>query len=235
RSTDAGEIWHLLDQRYDMRVTKVEMTALGRVDLNKYTAVIMPGGNYGSISGGDRLKEWVQQGGVIVAYQEAVQWLRSNGLAFVEFRQEKASDATPARRPYTKREEDRGALQTSGAIFENLLDNGHPIGYGYTRDKMPVFRSGNLYFEPAKNPYATPLLYSSNPLMSGYLHTRYAERVRGSAGAVVSAVGRGKVVAFADNTQFRAFWFGANKLLANAIFFGHTIHPDASERSLPKE
>jgi len=234
RSTDAGEIWHLLDQRYDMRVTKVEMTALGRVDLNKYTAVIMAGGNYGSITGADRLKDWVNQGGTIVAYQEAVQWLRNNGLAFVEFRQEKASETAPARRPYVKREEDRGALQTSGAIFENLLDTGHPIGYGYTRDKMPVFRSGNLYFEPAKNPYATPLLYTPNPLMSGYLNSRYAERVRGSAGAVVSAVGRGRVISFADNTQFRAFWFGANKLLANAIFFGHTIHPDASERSLPK-
>ena len=234
RSTDAGEIWHLLDQRYDIRVTKVEMTALGRVDLNKYTAVIMPGGNYGAIAGADRLKDWVNQGGTIVAYQEAVQWLRSNSLAFVEFRQEKATETAPSRRPYVKREEDRGALQTSGAIFENLLDTGHPIGYGYTRDKMPVFRSGNLYFEPAKNPYATPLLYTATPIMSGYLNARYTERVRGSAGAVVSAVGRGKVISFADNTQFRAFWFGANKLLANAIFFGHTIHPDASERSLPK-
>ncbi|MFQ3351286.1 MAG: hypothetical protein ACI914_000528, partial [Candidatus Marivariicella framensis] len=30
--------------------------------------------------------------------------------------------------------------------------------------------------------------------------------------------GKGKIIMFTDNTQFRAFWYGTNRLLANAIF-----------------
>jgi hypothetical protein len=44
RSTDAGEIWHLLDQRYDMKISKVEVSAFNRADLNRYNVIIMAGG-----------------------------------------------------------------------------------------------------------------------------------------------------------------------------------------------
>ncbi|MCH7785433.1 MAG: hypothetical protein IIB06_08470, partial [Bacteroidetes bacterium] len=36
----------------------------------------------------------------------------------------------------------------------------------------------------------------------------------------VSKLGNGHVIYFTDNTNFRAFWYGTNKLLMNAIFFG---------------
>lgn len=235
QSTDAGEIWHLLDQRYDMKVAKVETGTANRISLNRYNVIIMPSGNYGALSG-DKLKEWVSNGGTLITYQEAVQWARNAGLAFVELRRDKSEDqSTPqARRPYGQLSDDRGALRTSGAVFENLLDISHPLGYGYIRERLPVFRNNNLYFEPARNAYATPLVYTANPLLSGYLNARHNEQIRNSAGAIVSAVGQGRVVSFADNTNLRAFWYGTNKLLANAIFFGHTISGEASERALPK-
>ncbi len=235
RSTDAGEIWHLLDQRYDMRVTKVEASALGRANLDGYNTIILPGGNYGGLGNADRLKDWLHKGGVLITYGEAAQWARSNGLAFVETRRDKAEEQSAAqpRRPYERLNEDRGALQTPGSIFENLLDLSHPLGFGYTRERLPVFREGNFYMEPARNAYATPLVYANNPLLSGYFHSRYQDRARGAAGIVVSALGRGRTISFSDNTNFRAFWYGTNKLLANAIFFGHTIHQEATERSAP--
>jgi len=36
----------------------------------------------------------------------------------------------------------------------------------------------------------------------------------------VKRMGSGRVVAFTDNTNFRAFWYGTNKLLMNVVFFG---------------
>ena len=36
----------------------------------------------------------------------------------------------------------------------------------------------------------------------------------------VQKMGMGRVIVFTDNTNFRAFWYGTNKLLMNAIFFG---------------
>jgi hypothetical protein len=232
RSTDAGEIWHLLDQRYDMKISKVDVSAVNRSNLNRYNVIIMAGGSYSGLSA-DRMKEWVQQGGTLIAYQEAIAWAKNNNISFADFRKEK-NEESGVRRPYGQLKEDSGAQRTSGAIFENMIDITHPIGYGYTRDRIPVFRNNNQYLEPAKNPYATPLIYTANPLMSGYIHARYQERIKQSAGVVVSALGRGRVINFADNTNLRAFWFGTNKLLANAIFFGHTIDAEASEKSAPR-
>ncbi len=39
-------------------------------------------------------------------------------------------------------------------------------------------------------------------------------------GFKVKRVGKGRVLIFTDNTNFRGFWYGTNKLLMNAIFFG---------------
>ncbi|MDG2416050.1 MAG: M14 family zinc carboxypeptidase, partial [Flavobacteriaceae bacterium] len=46
-SYDAGEIWHLFDQRYDMKLTKIDLDYFSRVDLSRYTTLIVPN-MYGS-------------------------------------------------------------------------------------------------------------------------------------------------------------------------------------------
>ena len=35
----------------------------------------------------------------------------------------------------------------------------------------------------------------------------------------INNIGKGKVIYLTDNTNFRAFWYGTNKILMNAIFF----------------
>ncbi len=39
----------------------------------------------------------------------------------------------------------------------------------------------------------------------------------------IGTLEKGKVIYFTDNTNFRAFWYGTNKLLMNAIFFGNEM------------
>jgi hypothetical protein len=43
-----------------------------------------------------------------------------------------------------------------------------------------------------------------------------------------AAMGSGRVIGFTENMAFRAFWFGTNKILMNAIFLGPMISPQAS-------
>ena len=77
--------------------------------------------------------------------------------------------------------------------------------------------------EPSENPYANPLVYTDSPLASGYLHPTNLEGLKNGGVIRISSLGRGRIVGFADNMNFRAFWFGTNKLYLNAIFFGQTI------------
>ena len=134
------------------------------------------------------------------------------------------------RRPYHMASRDNGGSVLGGAIFETTVDLSHPLLYGYRRPNLSVFRRGTLFLEPSKNLYATPILYSNDPLQSGYINKKNLATIKNTASIVVSGSGRGRVIFMADNTNFRAFWYGTNKILANAIFFGHTISGATIER-----
>ena len=228
-SYDAGEIWHLLDQRYDIPLTKVETARIGNLDLDKYNTIVLASGNYSfSETALQNLKTWHRKGGTLIFFKEAVRWAKSVGLANVSFKSPPMPN-NKGPRPYNSLGRDRGSRVIGGAIFETRIDLTHPLSYGYDRPRLPVFRRGRLFLEPAGNPYAMPLQYTSNPLLSGYISDDNLATLSGSAAVLISGSGRGNSVCFADNPNFRAFWWGTNKLFANAIFFGHTISSGARE------
>ena len=78
-ATDAGEIWHLLDQRMDIPSTHLEPAIFNRVDISKYNTLIMVGGNYSELNK-DKLKAWVQGGGTLILTEEAINWASQNGI-----------------------------------------------------------------------------------------------------------------------------------------------------------
>ncbi|WP_445383852.1 M14 family zinc carboxypeptidase [Robiginitalea sp. IMCC43444] len=220
RSYDAGEIWHLFDTRYGMQLTKIDTEYLSRVNLNSYTDIIVPGGwGSGGLSDGNiaKLKDWVSEGGTLIGYRNAANWLEKNEFLKLNFRKDTlvAKDIS-----FVEKRDFQGAQVTGGAIFEAKLDLSHPINYGYTRDRIALFRNTNIYLDPEENSYDNPILYTQNPLLSGYISEENAALISGSAPFKVQRSGRGRVILFTDNTNFRAFWYGTNKLLMNAIFFG---------------
>ena len=70
-----------------------------------------------------------------------------------------------------------------------------------------------------KQSYNNPIKYTKNPLLSGYISKPNLDSLSLTVPFNVKNLGRGNVVVFTDNTNFRAFWYGTNKLLMNAIFF----------------
>jgi hypothetical protein len=227
---DAGEVWHLLDYRYDIPISMNEISRLGNMDLSRYNTIVMVDGYYNDIDnqGIEALKEWSSNGGTIVAMKGAVRWLDGQSIANVDFKS--ASNATTdERRPYAKASADRGSEYIGGAIFESKIDLTHPLFYGYNRDILPVFRRGTLFFEPTTNPYATPAMYTGDPLLAGYIKDSRLEQLKNSATVIVNSNGRGNVICLADNPNFRAFWYGTNKLFANAVFFGTIISQNTTE------
>ena len=83
--------------------------------------------------------------------------------------------------------------------------------------------------------FATPLRYSDDPVWSGYVKKQHEKTLAGSAGIITTGTGRGRVICFADNPNFRAFWYGTNRLFTNAVFFGQTISLSALERAPRKQ
>jgi len=228
---EAGEVWHLLDQRYGMTVTKLDVNSLGRVDLSRYHTLVMVSGSYYRLdqNSAAKLKRWVQRGGTLIAFKRAARWLTQKGMGYLAVKKERTEKTEEGPKPYLQLGSDRGARIIGGAIVEARADLSHPLLYGYTRERIPLFRRGTLFFEPTENAYAMPLQYTGSPLLSGYVHSDQVARMKNAAAVVVTGTGSGKVICFADNPNFRGFWYGTNKLFANAVFFGHTIDNRARE------
>ena len=69
----------------------------------------------------------------------------------------------------------------------------------------------------------TFLLATKDDQKGTQIRTTNKEKIKESVSLVVSRVGRGIAVMFADNPNFRGAWYGTNRLFLNAIFFGDKI------------
>ena len=226
--TDAGEVWHLLDQRMNIPATHLEPAVFNRVELNKYNTIIMVGGTYRDINK-EKLKDWVSAGGTLILTEEAVTWASENGISKVTMKKTDAVLDSTKRQPYSLREQIEGAQQMNGAIFGADVDLTHPLAYGYRQPTVSLFKANKVYMEKSKNPYATPFWYGDNPLQSGWVSRTNGNAVKNSAAVVVNTVGDGRVINIADNPNLRAFWLGGTKLFMNAIFFGKVIDAAAGK------
>lgn len=224
-SSEVGEAWHLFDQRYHMPLTILDKKDIRGADLSRYNVIVMPGFNYSDFSPGtvESIKSWVRNGGILVAYKQAVSWAKQQDLADIEFVERDDDDEDVETKPYARQRNDSGARVIGGTIFNAKIDLTHPIGYGFNDDDLTVFRNSTIFLQKGENPYSTPVYYTSNPLAAGYISDENTELLKNSASVIVSRFGGGRVITMTDNPNFRAFWYGTNKLFANAIFFGHTI------------
>ena len=218
RSYDAGEIWHLLDVRYDIPISKLDIGNLRYMDLNKYSHIILPDYN-GSRINSDQIKEYVNNGGNLIAYRNSIRWV-SNNIDEIELL---SNDLVANDIAFDERQAFYGAQQTGGAIFNSIIDKSHPINYGIESSTLPLFRNSNVYMTKDEQSFNNPILYTDSPLISGYVSEENLSLVKKSSPFKLIRKGRGKILLMTDNTNFRAFWFGTNRILLNMLFHSNIM------------
>jgi hypothetical protein len=223
-ATDAGELWHMLDTRFQIPVTLLSITVLNTANLNRYNTIIFPEGTYSSIPDAtkEKLKTWTQAGGLLIGFESAINWFTSAGLAKFDLKKEdEAAKKEPVKaKPYADIDENRGAQETSGAIFEADADLTNPLLFGYPNAKIALFKPNNIFMQKATGAYSNPLTFGNSPLLSGYISKSNYAKLKNSSSLGISTLGRGRVIGFTENLAFRAFWYGTNKMVMNAIFYG---------------
>jgi len=213
---DAGEIWHLLDTRFEVSLTKLDIRNFNRIDLSKYTTLIVPNSSISNKAVTDKINEWVKSGGNLIAYKNSINWLKKTKLIQAE---ELKNEISAKNISFEERSAFFGAQRIGGAIFNTKIDRSHPINFGQTNTTMPIFRNSTIFIKKDKESYKNPILYNDDPLLSGYISEENIELLRSTSPLKINSVGKGKVIYLTDNTNFRAFWYGTNKILMNAIFF----------------
>ncbi len=218
-AADAGEIWHLFDVKMEIPITKLDVSQLNTTDLSKYNTLIMVNGNYNSLTSGatKNLEKWVDNGGLLIGYKNAIKWLADSKFIDITF---KTKERVAKGISYENKSDYSGAQVIGGAIFETELDVSHPIAYGYKSDKLPVFKNATLFMEADKNSYNNPMRYTKSPLLSGYVSKDNLELLKETSSFKASKKSRGVVLCYADISAFRGFWLGTEKLLWNGVFYG---------------
>ncbi len=178
-STEAGEVWHLLDQRLSMPITKMDIMNVGRADLGRYNTIVLVSGNYDKALA-DRIKPWVQNGGTLITIKSASDWAIKQGLT----KEKLLVIDTPKntiRMDYDDAIETEGAKALGGSIFQADLDTTNPVGFGFGQRKIAVYKNSQTYLLPSTNPYSTIAKYTDNPLIGGYLHPTAVDKIKKSA------------------------------------------------------
>ena len=204
------------------------MTHFRRANLDKYNTLVMVSGSYSQLDSVQRkkLKDWVSKGNTVITIAGASKWMIDRKLVKESLTKKPKSKTKKEtkRLPYVDAGEHRGRERVGGAIFQVDLDVTHPLGFGYRSSKLPVYKNNMVFLAPSKSPYSTVAKYTQNPHIDGFVSKNNLEHfIKPSASLLVSPIGGGRAVLFADNPNFRGAWYGTNRLFLNALFLGHRI------------
>ncbi len=226
-ATDVGEIWHMLDTRFNVPVSIVDVERFATVNVNRYNVIIMPSGTYSNLtsSGQAKLRNWVAAGGTLMATEDATKYLADIGMTRSTFKGGDDKKDSTQQLPYYLRMDETRAKDMAGSLFEARMDLTHPLGYGYSNALVTMFKSNTLFMDKHNGAYDTPVMYTDDPLQSGYLYRGYKNVVKNTAAINIDGIGSGRVISMVDNLTFRAFWLGTSKMFMNGIFFGSLIRP----------
>ena len=230
-ASEAGEIWHLLDQRLHMPITKIDILNFSRVRLERYNTLVMVSGAYNFLDKNsvDKIKAWVQNGNTLITIKSGADWAIKNG--FTKFKLAVDSSTTKGRLDYDRASDMEGAKALGGSIFSIDLDTTHPIGYGFSKRKVSVYKNNSTFFQNSTSAYSTIAQYTNTPLVGGYLHPNSLKMIKNSPSILVGAEGSGRVILFADEPNFRGTWYWTNKLFLNALFLGSIMAAPGADYS----
>jgi hypothetical protein len=232
RSYEAGEVWHLLDTRVHMPITKISLSYFNRISLDDYNVLIMVSGNYKfdpKIT--EKIKNWISKGNTLITIGTANNWIIKNKIVKEELvvKKKDTLNKKQDRKPYVDASENYGRDKLGGVFLEVNIDKSHPIAFGYKNENQVVYKNNLVWIKPSKNSYSNVALYNSKPHIDGYISKNIRkDYLPKSASLIVSKVGKGRVIMFADNPNFRGTAYGTNRLFLNSIFMADKIQIPSS-------
>jgi hypothetical protein len=246
-SQSAGWARWVLERRFGQRVSVVRVSSLGRLELDRFDVIVLPSGDYEEALGErmvGRLKTWVGDGGTLVALAEASRWLASEDVGLLSTttqlrsgcpdREVKGDDesasattcGTESDEPYdlaTAIEPERERPDAvPGALLRVRLDEEHWLAAG-TDGRIQAIVDSRRVFAPLKLDQGSNVgVYDveDEVLASGFVRDASRALLAQKAFLMHQPRGRGHVIAFAEDPNYRGYAEATELLFMNAILLG---------------
>ena len=236
QSYSVGWARYVLERRYGQRTTLVRASSLGRARLADFDVIVFPSGNYGGAAGGgfaDRLEAWMRDGGTMITMAESSRWASRAGLlaTTTERRGGRAEgddppDSGTPDQPIEYLDaispEDESPEGVPGAILRTVLDTEHWLAAG-TDGEIGVLVEGSRVFRPITlDDGANVGRYGDldSLVLGGIVWEESRPQLANKAFLIHQPVGRGQLVAFAEDPNYRAYAEATQLLFMNAVLLG---------------
>lgn len=223
-----GHTWYLFDQVWRYPVTRIAGRSLPEVDWSKFDVCILPNGIY---KGDDapsedsvrRMKDWVHGGGTLILVGGASAWATGDKVKLLASKLEhRKIEEDKADKKDEKDKADKPLpLAVPGVFLTATVDDDHFVTWGADKETVLYF-SGNRLFTPLKGAAGKNLVAfaDTKSVVSGYCWPQTLQMLPGKPYVLYQALGRGHIVAFADDPNYRAFSPALQRFFFNAVFFG---------------
>jgi Zinc carboxypeptidase len=224
-SLSAGEIWQFFDQQIDYPITLMSANNFLQNAMSQFNVLILADGSYDFFSKketNEQLKSWVQNGGKIIALENAVaQMAKADWGIKLKEEEEKKDDQHKIDysqlKKYENRERDNLVKSMPGSIFRLELDNTHPLGFGYPDYYYTLKQDQNIYAFFKEGGWNVGVIKKDN-YISGFTGSALKEKLKDGLLIGAQDFGKGEVIYLADNPLFRSFWENGKLLICNAVF-----------------
>jgi hypothetical protein len=222
---------------------------LSKADLANYQVLILPSGDYQKSfdkAAIKNLKSWVQNGGVLVTFGKATQFVASSKVALLDVKREFAYIEKPIKTEQIEKEASgkdksqvKGQLFTSkqdlldasevqkkspdnvAGILANVeVDQEHWLTAGVNQNVVALVSGSDIYAPITLNS-GKNLAWFRGPekvLASGYLWQENKKQLAYKPFLIHQPLGKGMLVSFTQEPTTRAYLNGLNVLLTNSIF-----------------
>ena len=236
QSYSVGWTRYVLERRYGQRTTAVRASTLGRARLADYDVIVFPSGNYGGAVGGgllDRLRTWMRDGGTLITMAESSRWASRAGLLATETERrggradgDDPPEAGTPEQPIAYLDAispaDESPEGVPGAILRTLLDTEHWLAAG-TDGEIGVLVEGSRIFRPITLDEGTNVgRYADldRLVLGGIVWEESRPQLASKPFLIHQPVGRGQLVAFAEDPNYRAYAEATQLLFMNAVLLG---------------
>ncbi len=226
-SLGMGEIWHFFEQQIEYPITVLNAASLYNVNLKEIDVLIMPDGYYATLndkSVTERLKDWVNGGGRLIAIEDAVGQLAQGDWGFKVKKEEEKDkkdaekkDPYTALKPYANRERESVKQIIPGAIYKVHLDQTHPLAFGYP-DYYYTLKLNDKLLEYFESGGWNVGVLKKEDYLTGFVGAQTKVKLKDGLLFGVKEMGSGELVLLMDNPLFRSFWENGKLLFGNAVF-----------------
>lgn len=228
-----GWNWYVLDRQYEIPVTVRRLRSVANTPIHRFDTIVIP--DVGSAealarelgeAGVQRLERWVRDGGSLVAIGGAVEFVRTS-LKLTALRSWYTVEEERHKGKRDEKEETAAPqpIDVPGAILRAELDPEAWLAAGTSAELPVLARSARIYLPPAgpaDSDRRVVARYAPKDRLrlSGHLWPESQDRLPGAVFLYEERVGAGRVIAFAEDPSFRAYWRGSDRLFLNAVVLG---------------